>query len=186
MLMVLVEPARTLVLTFAYTGLRKGEVLALRWENVRDGAIWVEQSAWRGCFTEPKSVKSKAPVPLIAPLAKALEGYRRGETEGLVFAGLVGKPLNVDNLVRRVIRPAFQRAGIEWHGWHAFRRGLATNLKQLGVDDKTIQAIMRHADYSTTLNSYVKSVPESVQEAMERYERLICTQYALKPEVKPV
>jgi len=32
-----------------------------------------------------------------------------------------------------------------WHGWHAFRRGLATNLHALGVDDKTIQAILRHS-----------------------------------------
>jgi integrase len=170
MLSVLPEPAYTLILTFAYTGLRKGEVLALSWQNVHDGAIWVEHSIWRGQLTDPKSPKSKAPVPLITPLAQALEIYRGGKTEGLVFPGFGGRPLNIDNLARRVIRPALKRAGIEWHGWHAFRRGLATNLKQLGVDDKTIQ----------------ESVPESVQEAMERYEKLICTKYAPKPALKPV
>ena len=97
-----------------------------------------------------------------------------------------GSPLNLDNLSRRVIRPALARVGLEWHGWHAFRRGLATNLKQIGVDDKTIQAILRHADYATTMNSYVKSVPESVQKAMERYEKLICTQYAPEAGVRVV
>ena len=61
--------------------------------------------------------------------------------EGLVFTSSKGSPLNLDNLSRRVIRPALARVGLEWHGWHAFRRGLATNLKQIGVDDKTIQAI---------------------------------------------
>ena len=95
-------------------------------------------------------------------------------------------PLNLDNLSRRGIRPVVARVGLEWHGWHAFRRGLATNLKQIGVDDKTIQAIMRHADYAATMNSYVKSVPESVQKAMERYEKLICTQYAPEAGVRVV
>jgi site-specific recombinase XerD len=40
----------------------------------------------------------------------------------------------------------------QWHGWHAFRRGLATNLHALGVDDKTIQAILRHSNVSLTQN----------------------------------
>ncbi|HZC35780.1 MAG TPA: tyrosine-type recombinase/integrase [Chthoniobacterales bacterium] len=53
-----------------------------------------------------------------------------------------------------------------WHGWHAFRRGLATNLHQLGVDDKTIQAILRHSNVGLTMNVYVKSVSESQVNAM--------------------
>jgi hypothetical protein len=46
-------------------------------------------------------------------------------------------PLNVDNLVRREIIPAISGTGVEWHDWHAFRRGLATTLHQLRVADKT-------------------------------------------------
>jgi hypothetical protein len=38
----------------------------------------------------------------------------------------------------------------EWHGWHAARRGLGTNLYRLGIPEKTIQAILRHANVSTT------------------------------------
>ena len=186
MLFVLGELESTILATFAYTEMRKGEVAALRWEHWRDGALWVEQSAWRGKFTEPKSPKSKAPVPVITPLVRFLQAHRNGRNEGLVFTSSKGSPLNLDNLSRRVIRPALARVGLEWHGWHAFRRGLATNLKQSGVDDKTIQAILRHADYATTMNSYVKSVPESVQKAMERYEKLICTQYAPEAGVRVV
>ncbi len=54
-----------------------------------------------------------------------------------------------------------------WHGWHAFRRGLATNLHTLGVDDKTIQAILRHSNVSLTINVYIKSVTESQVNAMD-------------------
>ncbi len=79
-----------------------------------------------------------------------------------IFQAGNGKPLNLDNLARRVIAPA-----VEWHGWHAFRRGLATNLHALGVDDKTIQAILRHTNVGLTMNVYVKSVGESQVNAMD-------------------
>jgi integrase len=56
---------------------------------------------------------------------------------------------------------------LPWHGWHAFRRGLATNLHALGVDDKTIQAILRHCNIGLTMNVYIKSVNESQVSAMD-------------------
>ena len=56
---------------------------------------------------------------------------------------------------------------IEWHGWHAFRRGLATNLHALGVEDKTIQAILRHSNVGLTMNVYVKSVATAGISAMD-------------------
>jgi integrase len=185
MLNILSEPERTIVAVFAYTGMRKGEVAALRLENIRDGAIWVEQSAWRGQFTDPKSPESKAPIPLIEPLAEILRAHCNGRTEGLLFQSRKGTPLNLDNLARRDMRPTLERVGLQWHGWHAFRRGLATNLKQLDVDDKSIQAILRHADYSTTMNSYVQPVPESVKEGMKRFEQLVGTTCARKSEARP-
>jgi hypothetical protein len=76
-------------------------------------------------------------------------------------------PLNVDNLVRREIIPAISGTGVEWHGWHAFRRGLATTLHQLHVDDKTIQAILRQSNVGITMNIDVKSVAESQVSAMD-------------------
>ena len=54
-----------------------------------------------------------------------------------------------------------------WHGWHAFRRGLATNLHALGVDDKTIQAILRHSNVGLTINVYIKNVTASQINAMD-------------------
>jgi hypothetical protein len=48
------------------------------------------------------------------------------------------------------------------------------------VDPMDVQAILRHEDFQTTLNHYVKSVPESVQQAMERFETLVRTVCAPK------
>jgi integrase len=58
-------------------------------------------------------------------------------------------------------------------GWHAYRRGLATNLHELGVPDKVIQAILRHEDVSTTQRSYIKTVPRVVTDAMNQLEARI-------------
>lgn len=109
-------------------------------------------------------------------------------------------PLNLNNVLNRVILPALNRcetcskekkdhAGAdhkykrdasrpEWHGWHAFRRGLATNLHDLGVDDKTIQAILRHANVSMTQRCYIKTLPKQTIDAMNRLNELVCADCA--------
>jgi integrase len=110
--------------------------------------------------------------------------------------------LNLDNIVRRVIMPALSPCAVcqqqesehlpdghaferdkalpLWHGWHAFRRGLATNLHTLGVADKDIQAILRHSTIGLTQNVYIKSVNESQVSALdslsEKFE--ICNAHA--------
>jgi len=61
----------------------------------------------------------------------------------------------------------------KWHGWHAFRRGLATNLHDLGVPDKTIQAILRHANVAVTQNSYIKTLESQSIAAMRQLESLV-------------
>src|SRR6267378_7255365 len=63
--------------------------------------------------------------------------------------------------------------GLKWKGWHAYRRGLATNLHELGIPDKVIQAILRHEDVKTTQRSYIKTLPSVVTEAMKRLEQRI-------------
>ena len=54
-----------------------------------------------------------------------------------------------------------------WRGWHAFRRGLATNLYALGVPDKEIQAILRHSNIAVTQSFYIKALTESQVSAMD-------------------
>jgi integrase len=58
----------------------------------------------------------------------------------------------------------------EWHGWHAARRGLGTNLYRLGVPDKVIQAILRHSNVNITLGYYIKPQTNDVIAAMDKFE----------------
>jgi integrase len=76
----------------------------------------------------------------------------------------------MDNFNARVIRPTLKAAGIPWHGWHALRRGLASNLVELGADPKIAQAILRHANVRTTLDFYIKARPEKTAAAIANLE----------------
>ena len=148
MLKVLPEPAATIVAAAAFTGARKSELRGFLWENYDGEQIYISQSCWRGHVLEPKTPKSKAPVPVIAQLAQRLELHRSlsgNPANGFMFPSPAGKPFNMDALARDVVVPLAVNAGVQWYGSHAFRRGLATNLHRLGVSDKTIQRILRRA-----------------------------------------
>jgi len=167
MLAMLQEPARTVVLCAALTGLRKSELRGLTWDNFDGKELSVTRSVWNCTVSEPKTRRSRSPIPVVKQLADALEAHRLragllAQPSLPIFQAGNGQPLNLDNLARRVIAPVSK-----WHGWHAFRRGLATNLHALGVDDKTIQAILRHSNVGLTMNVYVKSVNESQVNAMD-------------------
>jgi integrase len=58
----------------------------------------------------------------------------------------------------------------DWKGWHAFRRGLATNLHDLAVDDLTIQKLLRHSSVETTRRAYIRVLPSASVSAMARLE----------------
>jgi len=182
------------VLFAALSGLRKGEIAGLRWEDYTGKELTVRRSIWNGIPNEPKTTASGAAVPVMRQLADALEGHRErmgklAQPNLPIFQGGTGQPLNLDNLARRVIQPAIEKCGIckvsgaehktdghlfeqdknlpVWRGWHAFRRGLATNLHALGVADKEIQTILRHSNISTTQKIYIKSLTESQVSAMD-------------------
>lgn len=170
MLAVLEEPARTIVLVAALSGLAKAELKGLRWEDFDGEALDVSRNVWSGIVGETKTLARRAPVPVLAVVKDALEEHREreGRSEGFIFQARNGKPLRLENVARRDIRPALDKAGIAWHGWHAYRRGVATNLYELGAPPKTVQAILRHANVSTTLAHYIKPRDEQSRKAMDK------------------
>jgi len=179
MLRVLSDAALTAVCVAAFAGLREGEIRGLEWDAYEPaldvdslGLLYVRRSVWRRHVTEPKTIKSRAPVPVIRQLAEQLQRWRRtcgNPTKGPMFANAVNKPLSLDSLYWRSMRPLFQRAKINWCGWHAFRRGLASNLNRLGVDDSVIQAIMRHSHIGVTQACYIKTARPEIEAAMKNF-----------------
>jgi integrase len=169
------EPDRTMVATAAFTGLRKSEMRGLEWPDYDGKNLNVTRSLWRSFVGKPKSRASRASVPVIPVLQQMLDAHhaRAGKpAEGFIFRGLrLGRPIDPDNLVHDHIKPALLKAKspVRWLGWHAFRRGLATNLHAMGVDDKTIQRILRHSNVSVTQDCYIKTRDETVDAAMDKF-----------------
>jgi integrase len=169
------EPtASAVIATAAFTGLRRSELRGLRWSDFHNGQFFISRTVWNTSERDKtKTVDAKAPVPVLKSLAKVLEAHRDDSaTSRYIFAGPKnGRPLNLANLARRVIVPKLKAAGVQcWTGWHGFRRGLATNLFELGEKEATIQAILRHADVKTTRRHYIKkhAASKESKQAMNR------------------
>jgi integrase len=173
MLEVLPEPARTVILTAALTGMRGSEIRGLKWQDFTGDSIYVRRSVWRTHVGATKTQGSEAPIPVIPFLADALNRHKKSNPGPYVFSGGTGQPLVLANLIRRVIKPRLQEAGIKFNGLHGFRRGLATTLSGLGVSDVVTQQILRHASVEVTRKHYIKVSTPQANEAMKKLAKAL-------------
>jgi len=149
---------RVMWLTAAMTGLRQGELLALRWRDVDwlAGRLRVRRSFVRGEFGTPKSHRSSRSVPLADRVATALDAHHRrtayGADDDLVFGHPhLGSPLERSRLLKRY-KKAAKAAGIRDDvRFHDLRHTFGTRMAAAGVPMRTLQEWMGHRDYKTTL-----------------------------------
>jgi integrase len=145
-----------LYITAAMTGMRQGELVALRWRDVDWVArrIRVRQNHVRGQFGTPKSKRSSRSVPLADALAGELHRYFQGSNwqgdDDLVFASpATGQPLGRSRLITR-FKEARDRAGLREVRFHDLRHTFGTMMAAQGVPLRTLQEWMGHRDLSTT------------------------------------
>jgi len=173
------EPCRKLVVIAALTGLRIGELLALRWKHVDliHDVIRVRETVYEGHFGSPKTKSSRRDVPMSQPVREAFLAQRSvltgADAENLVFATRNGTPLNPKNLLRRVLQPTCRKLGLPVVSWHGFRHTHATLLGEVGESLRTAQAILGHSDLKTTLNIYTHAIPESQKRAVAKVAGLV-------------
>jgi integrase len=176
-----------------FAGLRPGEARGARWEDYNGKTLRVKQSVWRKHTTAPKTEHAAKPVPVIEPLRELLAELRTLEGNpaiGPILQGVSGKPLNLDMLAREVIMPAVRKPEnyasadakrLTWHGYYAFRRGIATLTSSVAHDPMAAKGLLRHTSVSTTLAHYIKDVPEVTENAMTLVEELFTKPVA--PEI---
>jgi len=174
LLAVLPEPCYTITSVAVLTGMRIGEILALRWKRVDllRGTIEVAETFSDGEFGPPKTRSSNRVIPMSTVLCKVLQsryaGAVRNGPDDLVFATRKGTPLNPKNLYNRVLAPACDQIRQPRVSWHSFRHTNATLLADVGESLKTAQALLGQSDLETTLNTYMHAVPDSQRRAVER------------------
>jgi integrase len=171
-----------------HTGMRQGELLGLKWENVdlAANAIRVRHTLLRTkgrvILGEPKTKKSRRTVHLTGAASRALEEHlerqlkimeRLGDLyrdQGLVFTTEVGTPINPSNLRKRSFAPLLQKAGLPRLRFHDLRHTCATLLLSKNIHPKYVQELLGHATVSITLDTYSHVLPgmgNQVADAME-------------------
>jgi integrase len=143
--------------TAALTGLRQGELIALRWRDVDwpAGRLRVRRSYVRGEFSSPKSRRGTRSVPLHDELAGELERHSRGSPfqadDDLVFPHpRLGSPLDRTK-VRKRFKDAVKAAKVRQVRFHDLRHTFGTRMAGVGVPMRTLQEWMGHCDFKTTL-----------------------------------
>jgi integrase len=155
----LVPADRALWATAIYAGLRRGEIAALRWEDVdlHQNTIRVRASydEAHGHFGAPKSEAGVRSIPIVAPLRRHLIEHQlvTGRRTGLVFGVTEERPFTASAVRRRAVN-AWRRAGLPSHTLHEGRHTFASVAAASGLTLKEITTYVGHAHVSTTLDRY--------------------------------
>lgn len=152
-------------------GLRRGEILGLRWEDVDMSVdmlhIRVQMILLDGgktMLTPPKSYAGIRDVPIPEVLRPLLASERRigGQVVGLTHSGL-----------RTALKRVSEHADIPYIGLHGLRHTFATNVIRAGGDMKALQVVMGHASYNTTAMIYTHTDNNQYRTIIEQGMRLV-------------
>ena len=164
---------RRLLALLLYTGMRRGEVLGLRWEDIDFGKklIHVNRSVTlvtnQPSVGETKTNSGKRIIPFDDKLTELLKPLG---SDGYVIGG---KEPVTDMVFRRLYRNIEKQINIFGATPHIFRHTYITMLAKSGLDLKTVQRISGHADISTTLNIYTHVHESEIQSAGEKIGKLL-------------
>lgn len=160
---------RTAILVALRAGLRIGEIIALRWDDVdlKARTVMVRHGSWMGIVGSPKGGKPK-PIPLTAELVAALSELPSRFAGKLVFAQADGSPYSRE-MCHRPLWRACVKAGIRKVGWHVLRHSFGSHLAIREVPIKTIQELMRHASINMTMR-YAHLTPDAREDAINRLD----------------
>ncbi|MGE5559917.1 MAG: tyrosine-type recombinase/integrase [Chloroflexota bacterium] len=186
-----------MVVTMLGTGLRIGEAVALRWDDVdlRQRRIQVRQSATRAhtpagetrtalIVQSPKTAAGRRSVALPPAIVATLQQWHRQQLEerlrmgktwrdsGLVFTTSVGTMIGPRNFARKLTSLA-ARAGIENVNPHALRHTYATRALEAGVPAREVQESLGHTTITMTLDVYSHVLPEMKQAAADAIDKFL-------------
>jgi len=165
------------------TGLRRGELLGLRWDDVsmERSTLRVGRALVRtgGSHTlgETKTRRGRRQINLTPRTVSTLKAHRKKQLEekikltglykdhGLIFATRVGTPINPENLVNRSFKPLLERASLPEIRFHDLRHTCATLLLGRGVHPKLVQELLGHATIAMTLDTYSHYMPSMGDQA---------------------
>lgn len=169
-----------------YSGIRLGELCALKWEDFdfEAGAVSITRTVSRIRNREPnrektvlhvgtpKSETSLRKIPLPAFLLRLIEKYSLPFEEDDCYM-LSGKAVPFDpRIYQRMYKKVLAAAGVKDRKFHTIRHTFATRALELGVDIKTLSEILGHSSVNITLNVYTHSLMEQKKVAIEKFNEM--------------
>ncbi|MCA9091300.1 MAG: site-specific integrase [Planctomycetaceae bacterium] len=184
-----------LFVTAVWLGMREGELLGLRWQDIDFEAKtltvamqlqWSNSKPKTPMLVEPKTERSRRRVPLPTPVARALIEHRtrhleyklehrriwKGDTWGLVFTTTTGTPIDASNLTK-AYRATLERAGVDRRRFHDLRHSTGTFLTAKNVHPRVIMQILGHSQISTTMNTYAHVELDTMRDALDSLSELM-------------
>lgn len=154
-----------------FAGLQPSEIAGLRWEDFDAASVSIRRANVRNRVGTCKTPESVATLPLLDQVLMPLTLWRKkygNPVTGWVFKNERGNPQDLKDVVRGFIRPTLQKAGIEWKGLYAGRRGAATAIIGLtGGNYAAAQELLRHKHMSTTLQFYKKQTQNALGDGLK-------------------
>ena len=166
--------SRAMVGLAVLSGLRRGELFALRWKDIDEHArlLTVREAVYDGTFGTPKTEAGRRQIPLSEAALGLLLEWKTDATntapEALVFGTRMGTPISPNNVLRRSIFPACKRLGLPRTTWLTYPRSYSSWSHDKGVPGKVVAQLMGHANVDTTLNVYTQVLDGSVRDAVEK------------------
>ena len=158
LMLALKKPYSTIVTLAGLSGLRKGEIEALRWNDIHLGYVMVDEAVYRRTLGTPKSRKSRRQVSIGPGVQKALEDWRKQakftNPDDFVFALRTNTPMDLHNAVARHVKPACVKLGIPLMSWHDFRHAYTTWGRKAGVEAEVMRDQLGHESVQVTLDIY--------------------------------
>jgi integrase len=159
------------------TGMRIGEILGLRWQDIQwsTNQVFVRQQYYRGQFAPPKSKKAVRRIDVRPSLMQALKAYQHLKSLelDLVFCTKDGKPLDDGNLIKRHFKPALRKAGLRGIRFHDLRHTNASIRLAAGQTPKYISEQMGHSTVQFTMDTYVHIIPTHREQEANKLESLL-------------
>ena len=171
------DPLEALYVLAVHTGMRQGELLALKWDDIdlENSVVNVSRTLTKDkgklLFGEPKSAKGRRRVDLTKAAVESLRNHvsrqmdeiaRLGDLyqdQGLVFTTDTGAPVNPSNLRQRSLVKLLEKAGLRKIRFHDLRHTCATLLLRREVHPKFVQELLGHANIEMTLGRYSHFIP---------------------------
>lgn len=185
------DPLEPLYVAAVFTGMRIGELLALRWRDVdldgssitvvntltRDGGEWI--------LRQPKTPHSRRTIRLAPAVVDALRAHYLSEAERLlalghrinpdtmVFSDRWGDPVNPWHVTERSFKPMLRRAGLPVIRFHDLRHTFASMMLSEGVRVDIVSRMLGHSTPAITLGIYAHLMPGDEEAAVERLQARI-------------